>query len=41
VEAVLEIWDDMPHVWTHFAPILPEGQQAVARIGDFIRHQVG
>jgi acetyl esterase/lipase len=41
VEAVLEIWDDMPHVWTHFAPILPEGQQAVDRIGDFIRHQVG
>jgi acetyl esterase/lipase len=41
VEAVLEIWDDMPHVWTHFAPILPEGQQAVERIGDFIRHQVG
>lgn len=41
VEAVLEIWDDMPHVWTHFAPILPEGQQAVVRIGDFIRHQVG
>jgi acetyl esterase/lipase len=41
VEAVLEVWDDMPHVWTHFAPILPEGQQAVERIGDFIRHQVG
>ncbi len=41
VEAVLEIWDDMPHVWTHFAPILPEGQQAVDRIGDFIRHQLG
>jgi acetyl esterase/lipase len=41
VEAVLEIWDDMPHVWTHFAPILPEGQQAVDRIGDFLRHQVG
>jgi len=41
VEAVLEVWDDMPHVWTHFASILPEGQQAVDRIGDFMRHQVG
>jgi acetyl esterase/lipase len=41
VEAVLVVWDDMPHVWKHFAPILPEGQQAVERIGDFIRHQVG
>jgi hypothetical protein len=34
------VWDDMPHVWTHFAAILPEGQQAVERIGDFMRHQV-
>lgn len=41
VEAVVEVWDDMPHVWTHFASILPEGQQAVDRIGDFMRHQVG
>lgn len=41
VEAVLEVWDDMPHVWTHFASILPEGRQAVDRIGDFMRHQVG
>ena len=40
VEAMLEVWDDMPHVWTHFAAILPEGQQAVERIGDFMRHQV-
>lgn len=40
VEAVLEVWDDMPHVWTRFASILPEGQQAVDRIGDFMRHQV-
>ena len=41
VEALLEVWDDMPHVWTHFASILPEGQQAVDRIGDFMRGQVG
>ena len=40
VEAELEIWDDMPHVWPHFAPILPEGQQAIAHIGEFINKHV-
>jgi len=40
VAVELEVWDDMPHVWHHFAPILPEGQQAIARIGEFIRKQV-
>lgn len=37
VEATVEIWDDMIHVWQLFAPILPEGQQAIERIGAFIR----
>jgi epsilon-lactone hydrolase len=23
VKVELEVWDDMPHVWHHFAPILP------------------
>ncbi|MGQ4807968.1 Monoterpene epsilon-lactone hydrolase [Candidatus Entotheonellaceae bacterium PAL068K] len=41
VEVELEVWDDMPHVWQLFAPILPEGQQAIARIGDFLRKHVG
>lgn len=36
----LEIWDDMPHVWHLFAPILPEGQQAIGRIGEFVRKYV-
>jgi acetyl esterase/lipase len=40
VAVELEVWDDMPHVWHHFAPILPEGQQAIARIGEFMRKQV-
>ena len=30
-------WDDMPHVWPMFASFLPEGQQAIDRIGEFIR----
>jgi acetyl esterase/lipase len=41
VEVTLEVWEDMPHVWQHYAPILPEGQQAVAGIGDFLRKHVG
>jgi hypothetical protein len=27
----------MIHVWQLFAPILPEGQQAIEKIGQFIR----
>jgi acetyl esterase/lipase len=37
VEVTLEPWEDMVHVWQLFAPLLPEGQQAIGRIGDFIR----
>ena len=41
VEVVLEPWDDMIHVWQYFAAILPEGQQAIDRIGAFIREHIG
>jgi epsilon-lactone hydrolase len=37
VEVTLEVWDDMIHCWPLFASILPKGQQAVERIGAFIR----
>jgi monoterpene epsilon-lactone hydrolase len=40
VQVELEVWDDMPHVWQHFAPMLPEAQQAIARIGEFVRKSV-
>jgi epsilon-lactone hydrolase len=36
VEVELEVWDDMPHVWHVFAKILPEGQQAIDKIGKFV-----
>lgn len=39
VDVQLEVWGDMPHCWHLFAPILPEGQQAIARIGAFIRQK--
>jgi len=37
VDATLEVWDDMIHDWPVFASALPEGQQAIERIGVFIR----
>ena len=41
VEVTLEIWPDMIHVWQLFAAALPEGQQAIERIGAFIRARTG
>jgi len=41
VDVVLEPWEDMIHVWHIFASILPEGQQALERIGEFIRKHTG
>jgi monoterpene epsilon-lactone hydrolase len=40
VDVTLEPWDDMIHMWHFFAAILPEGQQAIDRIGEFIRQHV-
>jgi acetyl esterase/lipase len=37
VDVALELWDDMFHMWHFFAAMLPEGQQAIDRIGEFIR----
>jgi len=39
VDVILEPWDDMIHMWHSFAAILPEGQQAIDRIGEFIRQR--
>jgi monoterpene epsilon-lactone hydrolase len=41
VDVALERWDDMIHVWQFFAAMLPEGQQAIERIGEFIRKHTG
>ena len=37
VETTFEPWAEMIHVWHLFAPMLDEGQQAIERIGEFIR----
>ncbi len=41
VNVVLEPWEDMIHVWQFFAEMLPEGQQAIDRIGEFVRQHSG
>ena len=41
VDVAIEVWDDMIHVWQLFAAMLPEGQQAIDRIGEFIRKHTG
>lgn len=37
VDVTFEPWEDMIHVWQLFAPMLPEGQQAIDRIGAFVK----
>jgi acetyl esterase/lipase len=37
VDATLEVWPDMPHVWHAFAPFLPEATRAIDAIGAFVR----
>ena len=37
VDVIYEPWDDMFHVWQFCASMLPEGQEALDRIGGFVR----
>jgi phosphinothricin tripeptide acetyl hydrolase len=37
VDATLEVWPEMIHVWHWFFPMLDEGQAAIDRIGAFVR----
>jgi monoterpene epsilon-lactone hydrolase len=41
VDVKLQIWEEMPHVWHLAAPILPEGQEAIDKIGEFVRERTG
>lgn len=40
VDVEIEIWDDMFHVWQAYAPILPEGRQAIDKIGGYIKKRL-
>ena len=37
VDTTVEIWDEMIHVWHLFAPMLDKGQEAIERIGTYVR----
>ncbi len=39
VDVTLKVWDEMIHVFQFF-PMLPEGQQAIAEIGEWVRAHV-
>jgi acetyl esterase/lipase len=41
VEVEIERWEDMIHVWHAFAPLLPEADQAIRRIGEYVSKQLG
>ncbi len=36
----IEVWPRMPHVWHLFAPVLPEANAAIARIGTFVEQML-
>jgi len=36
VDVELEVWEDMIHVWHSFADLLPEGREAIQRIGAYL-----
>ena len=40
VQVTLEVWPEMIHRWQSYAAVLPEGQQAVDDIGNFLREQI-
>ena len=40
VEATLEEWPDMVHVWHLFFPALSEGRDAINRIGEFVKEKL-
>ena len=37
VDVTVEVYPDMVHIFQLFAPVLPEGQQAIERIGTFLK----
>jgi acetyl esterase/lipase len=39
VDATLEVWDAMVHVWHWVLPMLDEAQAAIDRIGAFVRER--
>lgn len=41
VQVTLQVWEGMWHVFQVFAPYVPEAQQSIDRIGEFVRQHTG
>ena len=41
VDATLEVWDRMIHVWHWFLPMLDEAEGAIGNVGRFVRGRIG
>ena len=39
-EVEIEVWPRLPHGWQLYARILPEGRQAIERIGVFLEKRL-
>jgi epsilon-lactone hydrolase len=40
VDSRLEVWEEMIHVWHAFSPVLREGREAIARIGEYVKEKI-
>src|SRR5207244_3483185 len=40
VEVKLDVWPEMWHIWHSWASELPEGQQAIDQIGEYMRQKL-
>lgn len=41
VDVILDVWEDMLHVWQYYWRYIPEGKKAIRKIGTYIRGRVG
>ncbi|MBL4583689.1 MAG: alpha/beta hydrolase [Pseudomonadales bacterium] len=41
VDVTLQEWDEMVHVFPHYAPIISDGRKAIDQMGEFIRAKLG
>lgn len=41
VDVTLQEWEEMVHVFPHYAPIISDGKKAIDQMGDFIRTHLG
>jgi acetyl esterase/lipase len=40
VDATLEVWEDMIHVWHVFFMMLKEGREGIHRIGEYFKSKI-